>query len=69
MVENRSLETEGVRRNSEQRICPTCSKEEHWRHTLKYEGRKIWRVQNLGKRFSNIGAEIDIVTYGPFLRV
>jgi hypothetical protein len=41
----------GVRRNSEQGICPICSKEEQWNLILKYKGIKIWRDEILKKRF------------------
>jgi hypothetical protein len=35
-------------------------KEEDWSHILRCERIKIWRGQNLEKRFRNIDAEISI---------
>jgi hypothetical protein len=47
VVENKSLESEGIMRNSEKGICPGCNKEEFWSHILrcgrtKIGGTRIW---------------------------
>lgn len=41
MVENSSLHTEGIMRNSEEGICPGCSKEEDWNRILRCGRTKI----------------------------
>jgi hypothetical protein len=40
-VENSSLHTEGIMRNSEEGICPGCSKEEDWNRILRCGRTKI----------------------------
>jgi hypothetical protein len=56
----RVLRLERARRNKEQGICCTCSREEDWSHISKSEGTKIWRHETLGKIYRKICAEIRI---------
>jgi hypothetical protein len=56
MVENRSLGTEGIRRNNEEGIRPLCSQEDDWGHIFRYEETTIWDM-----RFRSIYAETDIM--------
>jgi hypothetical protein len=46
-------------RNDEDRSGFTCTKEENQSQILRYEGKEIWKVQILAKRFRNIYSEID----------
>jgi hypothetical protein len=54
------LEVEGIRKNVEFGICPTCRKEEELSHILRCDGTKMWRAEILDKRFWNIDPEIGI---------
>jgi hypothetical protein len=57
-VENGSPETERGKENSEEGICPICSKEEEWNHVLRWEGRTILRDKSLDRKVRNIDAKI-----------
>jgi hypothetical protein len=60
VIENESLETEGVVRNSEQGICSVRSKEEGWSHILRCGRTKIG-----GIRIWTNSAEISMQKYVP----
>jgi hypothetical protein len=60
MVENRSLDTEKLKRNNEHGMWPIHSKEEEWYHILGCEGTKFWRDIVLDKKVRKTDAVIDI---------
>jgi hypothetical protein len=48
------------RRNTNQRMCPMCSKEEGWSHILKCEGTRSWREELVEERFTSIALETGV---------
>jgi hypothetical protein len=50
----------GVRRNTEQGMCPMCNKEEGWSHILRCKETRSWREDLVDKRFTSIEPEIEI---------
>jgi hypothetical protein len=48
----------GVRGNTEQGMCPMCSKEEGWSHTFRRDETKSWRNDLVDKRFTSVDTEI-----------
>jgi hypothetical protein len=50
-----------ARRNNEQGICFTSSKEEHESHVLRCEETKIWRDKVLNERCRNTDAKIKLL--------
>jgi hypothetical protein len=50
----------GVRRNTEQRICPMRSKEEGWSHIFRCDETKSLRNDLVDKRFASVNPEIGI---------
>jgi hypothetical protein len=50
----------GVRRNTEQGMCPVCNKEGGWSHILRCEEARSWREELVDKRFTSTEPEIGM---------